>query len=313
MNYLFYGKDNGRVQKAIERVIKQYENSDVITVDMNTSSMSEVMLELTTLPFFSEHKVIILKNCAFLSSKNEEDLSSLEEFLNHPIMENTLIMSAEIEKCDARKKIVKLIQKTCKVQAFSSLNDQDKRSYVMEKCASMKLQMGTNTVSILVSLLPNDTAIIDQQLEKLACYPEKITQEVLDKLVHREPEDNIFLLSESLLKGNFKKAFSIYQDMKALSYDPIYFTSVLGSQFRFTYQVKCLRLRGYSEERIAQMLHAHPYRVKMSAQLVAHIDLDRITYMIEKIAACDQNIKSGKVEKYVAFELFLIQCQEGFS
>ena len=49
MNYLFYGKDNGRIQKEITKVIAQYgDDCDSVVYDLNTVKMGEVMGDLMT-------------------------------------------------------------------------------------------------------------------------------------------------------------------------------------------------------------------------------------------------------------------------
>lgn len=311
MNYLFYGKDSGKIQKEIQRVISEYkENCDVITYDLNQTKMNEVMQELTTLPFFSEHKIIIVKHCDFLSaSGNDIDFSQLESFLKQPIVENTLIMIGEFEKCDARKKIVKLVNRTCRVKSFQNLDDKDKRGYVAEKCRELNIRLKQNVLSMLVDRLSVDTWEIDNQLEKLSNYPDELNEDVISSLIIKPLDENIFQLSESLLKGNFKKAFSIYKDMHSLSYDPIYFIAVLSSQFRFYYQVKVCMNQGMSEDKIASYLKAHPYRIKLTCQNLRGINIKTMMHLLDNCAKCDMDIKSGAKEKFLAFELFLLECK----
>lgn len=312
MNYLFYGKDNGRIQKEITKVIAQYgDDCDSVIYDLNTVKMGEVMGDLMTPPFFHAHKVIIVKHCDFLVSGSLDfDISQLESFLKEPILENTLILTHESEKCDSRKKIVKLIHQTCRVKSFQNLEERDKRSYVAEKCRELGISITQEALSRLTERLNRDTAMIDLQLEKLACYPLEINAEAIDALISREIEDNVFELSEAILKGKFKKAFHTYKDMISLSNDPVYLLAVIASQMRFYYQVKVCLMQGMSEERIASYLKAHPYRVKLTVQIVSNIEIDKIMKILDAVLTCDLDIKSGKREKYLAFEMFMIQCQE---
>ena len=312
MNYLFYGKDNGRIQKEINKIIAQYEGDcDVITYDLNTNKMGDVMNEMTMLPFFHSHKVVLVRHCDFLGSGALDfDLTQLEAFLRAPLLENTLIMTGDFEKCDSRKKIVKLVTQTCRVKSFQNLEEKDKRSYVMEKCRELNIQIEHEALNQLIQRLKNDTATIDRQLEKLACYPQKIDEEVINALVLRELEDNVFQLSESILNGKFKKAYRLYKDMTALNYDPIYLLAVISSQMRFYYQVKVCLMQGMNEERIASYLKAHPYRVKLSIHIVDTIDAEVIMKILDAALMCDLDIKNGRREKFLAFEMFLIRCQE---
>ena len=69
MNYLLYGVDTGRIQKEINKIVQEFsQDYDLIQYDLKTSSMNEVLFEIGTIPFFSAHKVVVVKNFDFLSS-----------------------------------------------------------------------------------------------------------------------------------------------------------------------------------------------------------------------------------------------------
>lgn len=312
MNYLFYGKDSGRIQKEINKIVSEFQNDcDVVQYDLNTSSMNDVLFEIGTIPFFHSHKIVIVKHCDFLSSKAIDfDTNQFEDFLKNPILENVLILTGDFEKCDSRKKIVKLINQTCRVKSFQNLDDKDKRSYISEKSKNLGLNLSVQSLNTLISRLPSDTSIIDHQLNKLSNYPDEIDLNVIDALILKPIEENVFLLSESILNKRMNKIFSNYKDMISLSYDPIYLIAVISSQFRFYYQVKMCMKQMMSEDKIASYLKAHPYRVKLTCQIVQNISINRIMKILDACLQCDVDIKTGKRDKYLAFELFLIQCKE---
>lgn len=312
MNYLLYGVDTGRIQKEINKIVQEFsQDYDLIQYDLKTSSMNEVLFEIGTIPFFSAHKVVVVKNCDFLSSASIDfDLNQFENYLKNPILENVLIMTGEFEKCDTRIKIVKLVNQTCRVKSFQSLDDKDKKSYIVEKLRQLQADISSDALNELISRLPIDTNVIDHQLEKIACYPDKITVEVVEALILKPIEENVFLLSESILNKKFHKAYSIYKDMISLSYDPIYLIAVISSQFRFYYQVKTCMKQMMSEDSITSYLKAHPYRVKLTCQIVRNIRIDRIMRILDACLQCDVDIKTGVRDKYLAFELFLIHCRE---
>ncbi|MGN1343290.1 MAG: DNA polymerase III subunit delta, partial [Traorella sp.] len=265
MNYLFYGKDSGRIEKEINKIILEYKNDcDVIQYDLNMKTMNDVLIELSTIPFFCSHKIVIVKHCDFLGSGAINfDASSLENYLENPLLENVLIMTADFEKYDARKKIVKLVNQTCRVKVFNQLDEKDKRTYIISKCKEMKIELNVKSMNILVDRLPIDTMQIDKQLEKLACFPDLVDEKVIEALILRPLEDDIFMLCESIISRKFEKAYHLYQDMISLSYDPIYLIAVISSQFRFYYQVKVCLNKMMDESQIASYLKAHPYRIKL--------------------------------------------------
>ena len=67
MNYLIYGEDRGRIQKEIQKIVKDNMSNDVkpdtITYNMATTSLEEILADAQTIPFFTEHKIIVAQNC----------------------------------------------------------------------------------------------------------------------------------------------------------------------------------------------------------------------------------------------------------
>ena len=57
--------------------------------------MNEVLFEIGTIPFFSAHKVVVVKNCDFLSSGGIDfDVNQLENYLKNLYL---LIYNLDIE------------------------------------------------------------------------------------------------------------------------------------------------------------------------------------------------------------------------
>ena len=102
-------------------------------------------------------------------------------------------------------------------------------SHSIEKLKQTQTKITNDALNELISRLPVDTSVIDHQLNKISCYPDEVTIDVVESLILKPIEENVFLLSESILNKKFHKAYSIYKDMIALSYDPIYLIAVISS------------------------------------------------------------------------------------
>lgn len=319
MNYLIYGEDRGRIQKEIQKIVKENMSEgvkpDTITYNMASTSLEEVLADAQTIPFFTEHKILVAQNCNFLNAANEgnQNTDSLEAYLEHPLLTTTLILTGNFEKVDKRKKIVKTIQKTCRVITCSQLDEQEKRAQVIQTLKANQLKLSDADINYLVNLLPCDSAIIENELNKLMTYPDPIDTKILDLLITRQIEDDVFSLVEAIMKGKEKQVFKIWNDLNALNKEPIFMISVLASQFRFYYQVKTLLVSGLSENDITQELKAHPYRVKLSVKAVMPVSCDQLLKALAMLADVDQKIKGGLLDKQLGFELFLIQCKGVFA
>lgn len=311
MNYVLVGLDEGRQLKEIA-VIDKHLKAEKIVFNLSTQSIYDVLMELNTMSLFAEQKLVIVKNCLFLGSGSLEEAqaNALINYCLHPDPKHTLVLCAPIEKCDNRKKIVKSLQSACKVLLFPVMKEEDKRKYVVNRLKQLDVSVDAFLLNMIVERCPLDSALIDSQLDKLSLYPDKLDQDTIMALLVRPYDDNIFLLCESILKGNSKKAFRLYLDMVQLSYDPFYMIATITSQFHFYYQVCHLKQKAMNENEIASELGAHPYRTKLTLQNVMGVDQDKILRILNLLAICDQSIKNGKLDKKIAFEMFLIKSEE---
>ncbi|MGN1343898.1 MAG: hypothetical protein ACI4U3_04920 [Traorella sp.] len=50
--------------------------------------------------------------------------------------------------------------------------------------------------------------------------------------------------------------------------------------------------------------------MKLTSRIVSFIDIDKIMSILDDCLDCDLDIKTGKRDKYLAFEMFLIRCKE---
>ena len=313
MNYLIYGDEIGRVSDMIAKTLKHHHmvlnDLNVTRYSLKETSLEEIVVDAQTISLFDEQKAIVVYDCDFLGGGAGVETESLSLYLQHPNAETVLVLVGYFEKCDQRKKIVKLVNQTCRVIRCAKLSEQERRSYVAQRCRELAIRCEQSVFESLLNRLSFDMIELEHQLELLSCYPDQLDSDVVKQLIVQRIEDNVFELVNMLLKGRYDKVFAIWNDLDHLNREPVFLISVLASQFRFYYQVKSCMAMKMNEEGIAQKLKAHPYRVKLAMASIKRISLSQLLTMLNLLAEADQQIKSGKVDKKLAFEMFLIKSK----
>src|SRR5699024_254174 len=74
----------------------------------------DIMIDLETLPFFSERNIAYVENPMFLRATNERttvthDVAVFQRYIENPAPYSTLIVVAPYDKLDRRKKITKVL------------------------------------------------------------------------------------------------------------------------------------------------------------------------------------------------------------
>ena len=117
--------------------------------------------------------------------------------------------------------------------------------------------------------------------------------------------DNVFELSNAILSRNFEKIFKIYNDLIIRNIEPITLISFLCTNFIFYDEILFLAKSGRSNEEIASMLSANPYRVQISLKNLKNYNTNKIAKILNDLFKLDKDIKLGNVDRFFAFEMFL--------
>ena len=169
--------------------------------------------------------------------------------------------------------------------------------------------MEPNAFLELDQRLPLDIRSIKAEMEKLELFGGVIDVSVVEQLVNRPLEDDVFQLVNAVVDRDLKKAFSLWYDLCVLNKDAIYLTALLAGQFRFLYQVKVLMDQGAGKDMIVSKLGAHPYRVQITMQNARKLSTPYLLHILSKLAVLDQKMKGGQLDKKLGFEMFLLELQ----
>ena len=113
---------------------------------------------------------------------------------------------------------------------------------------------------------------------------------------------------DGIFAKKLDRVFTVYYDLKVNNNEPLTLISLIASQVRFLYQVMVLKDKGYSESNIANELSCHPYRAKLALEKVYKLNKMDLTDLLEELSSLDIKIKSGEIDRFVGFELFLLNA-----
>ncbi len=312
MIYLFYGLEYYLIKKELESILKK-EKIDAMnqnTYDLENSSLKEIIDDASTMSLFGEKKAIIVENSyIFTGTTNkklpEQDVDILFSYLQNINKDTYLFFIINKESIDKRKKIVNELKKRGVIKEFAPLIEQ--KSYVMSMLKPYQIE--EKDASFLIDRIGNQLSILEQEIEKLKTYKNKdlqITRKDIVDVTCKTVDIDIFALIDNIVVKNKEKALESYTEMIKLGEEPIKIIIMLANQFRMMYQAKQLSKKGYSEKDIASSLNVHPYRIKLSLEKSHHFqEIVLLSYM-KQLALLDYEIKSGKIDKNIGLELFIL-------
>lgn len=321
--YLFYGQEEFLIEETVSLLVNTVLTDEEKEMNLSVYDMSEVPIEVAledaeTLPFLGEKRVVIVKDPYFFTgqkdkNKIDHDLKKLEEYLQTPSPDAVVIFSGFYEKLDERKKIVKLFEKRGEIVHMPLLDEQALRAWVKNRVKNDKKEIEDRALDLLLLLVGPKLILLANEIDKVITYmgvEKKIDQAVIQNIVVRSLEQNVFALIDLIVKARTEEALAIYYDLLEQKEEPIKILALIAGQFRFIYQVKSLYTRGYGQKQTASYLKSHPFRVKLAAEQSARFTEQELEDIIKTLADVDYKMKTGKMDKKLLLELFILQLKK---
>lgn len=302
--YLIIGTEAYIIQETLKRIeenalIADEAEFNYANFDLTETSIEVAIGEAESVPFWGDRKVVILQRPTFLTSEKDKvdhQIKGFENYLNEPVPFTILVIVAGVDKLDARKKISKLVQKNAVVIDATAPNEQSLLRWLSEKATALNMDYEPAAMQELMVLTNFQLSVAIQELEKISLFVNGglMTIQIVEDMVVRSLEQNVFQLTEKVVNKETGKALRIYQDLIKQKEEPIKILALLISQFRLMNQVKIMKKKGYSDPEMARTLKVHPYRAKLAAQSVRNIDLIHLQTALAALAKADFELKTGR-------------------
>ena len=320
---LFTGTDQGQFEVMKSQVLKQigYDSADLnfSYFDIKEVVYKDVELELVSLPFFADEKIVILDHFVDITTAKkrfltDDELKSFEEYFDNPSPTTKLIIFAE-GKLDSKRRLVKLLKRDAKVFDAVEAKEQELRQYFQKWSQKEGLQFANQSFENLLIKSGFQFSEIQKNLLFLQSYKEDsvIEEEDIVNAIPKTLQDNIFDLTQFILTKRMDQARDLVRDLTLQGEDEIKLIAVMLGQFRTFTQVKILAESGQTESQIASSLgsflgrNPNPYQIKFALRDARGLSLSFLKQAISYLIETDYQIKTGLYEKGFLFEKALLQ------
>ncbi|MFS9193497.1 DNA polymerase III subunit delta [Streptococcus sp. OMI633] len=317
------GEDVGQFEWLKKEISKNigYDTSDLnySYFDMKEASYVDVELDLVSLPFFADEKIVILDHLLDLTTAKkryltDEELKQFESYLERPSESTRLVIFAE-GKLDSKRRLVKLLKRDAQIIEAATPKEQDLKRYFSSQAQEMSLQFVGDALDQLLLKSGYDFGELQKNLAFLKAYKEdgQIRLEDIEEAVPKTLQDNIFDLTQMILQRRIDQAQTLVKDLRLQGEDEIKLIAILLSQFRMFSQVKIFSEEGQSESQIVTSLSElsgrkiNPYQVKFALRDSRRISLAFLKQAMMILIETDYAIKNGSYDKDYLFDLALLK------
>lgn len=318
--YFFYGTESFLIEDALQRIQEKIGTEDsVVSFDLEETPLQTLIEEAETTSLFGEARLIVGKNATLVTTAKSKgnvhhDDKSLISYLENPLPTNTVVLIVHTDVLDKRKKVTKALEQHACTLQFQPLKGKELEGWVQHHLKQWKVTIEEDALRQLIELVGSSLWLLHHECEKLSTYAGQagvITLSMINELVPRTIEDDVFKLTNYLMNQKGDEALCLWHDLLTLSQEPLRILALITRQIRLTLQVKVLADTYHSDKEIASLLKVHPYPVKLARSQGLHFSEKELRSHLQLAVQAEEQIKTGLVDKRIAVERILLQmCDE---
>lgn len=297
---------DGLLNKYIEEERRQFGSVEVVKYSSKDKDFifDVAFRALQTQSMFDPRKCVVIN--IFEKDITKEKELQLLNILNLSNFDALLILIFD-KKPLVKSPLKKPLETHSHIVKIDAMSTMQRSAYIMQRVKQSRITMSQNVILELDGRIGNDMMRLEKELEKFSVLDRPVTMEDIALLVSKDLDDNIFALSDAVLKRNLKTALTVYKDLLTLKIDPLALFGMIASSLRRSYQLNTLLDMGMSTREISDILSISDkqvYFISKNQRFNPRLALKLLNQLAQK----EQNAKSGKIDRFVAFELFLIDA-----
>lgn len=263
---------------------------------------SKVIEACETLPFFSDRRLICIKNSGFFKSAN--DLADYIKTM--PDTSHIVFVEAEIDK---RNRLYKAVKEVGYISEMNGMDERNLKLWVSSFLKQSGKKITERDILYFLNKCGTDMVLLSQELEKLICYAydrEVITSEDIDAVSTTLVTGKIFQMIDAIASNRQTQALELYHDLLTLREKPLSILFLLARQFNILLQVKELSEHGYNNSIIASKVSVPPFAVGKYIAQAKNFKQSRLIEALETCASFEEQIKTGRLNETMGVELLIV-------
>lgn len=305
--YLLYGSEHYLKQQYKEK-LKQALSAPGDTMNVKRFEGRGInplaVIDLAeTMPFFADHRLIIIEDSGFFKNGCEELANYLPDL---PAATIIVFVESEIDK---RGKLYKTANKIGRTVEFGEQGESLLTRWILGRLKREGKKITQPVLQLFLSKTGTDMGNIDKELEKLLCYTlhkEIINAEDVEAVCTTQVTNQIFEMVNAIGKRDQKRALAYYYDLLALKEAPMRILYLINRQFRILLDLKSMDRCGLDTKAMAAKAKIPPFAVRRSLEQASRFTSAELIQALNDGAQLETDSKTGNITDQIAVELLII-------
>jgi len=312
--YLLYGKEEFLKKNYRRFLVKGMLPEDESGMNLSVYSgdkidLEEVLSQADTMPFFAECRVIVVEDSGFFNKSNDRLAKYLE---NEPDTTRFIFLEKDVK---TNLKQVKNIQSYGHVQELTAWKGEKLRSWILKRLKKQGKEMtrgaweefyqrtGTNTEGIEIM------EYMSIEADKLCMYcldKDVIEKEDVEAICSGQLNAKVFAMIDALAEKRTDDMLRLYRDLMESKEAPESILRLIQNNFLQLLSLDSMIKRGAGKSEMLAVFK-QDWRIDKSRRLLRYMDSNRLQTCLARSCYYDEMLKSGRLDRYMALELLMME------
>lgn len=257
-----------------------------------------------TMPFFAEHRVILIEDSGFFKNKTEDFADYLKTLPDYVRM---VFVESEVDK---RNRMFKAVKDGGHIAEFVKQDEKTLMRWAAQVLGKEGKRITQRDMEYFLTKTGTDMGNIRMELEKLLSYTmgrDVVTSRDIDEVCTTQTTNKIFEMVRAVTERNQKRALDLYYDLLTLKEPPMRILFLLAKQFQQMLSIKQYQEEGLSQQEMAAKLGAQSFVVRNLSGCARSYTISKLQQAVEDFVASEEAVKTGRLDDTLSVELLIVK------
>lgn len=304
--YLLFGEEDYLKKSYKDKLVEAVVDGNTMNFNHYEGKVdpNEIIELAQTVPFFSEHRLILLEDSGLFKTADENMIKFMAD-----IPKSTVLVFVE-NNVDKRGRMFKAVKEYGYPCEMKFQTEEMLMKWAAGIIGKNNKKITKNTMLFFLSKTGTNMEIISTELEKLICYTldkEVITDEDVEAVCVSQIASGIFNMIDAISVKNQKKTLEHYYELLYSKEPPMRILFMLSRQFNLMLQTKELMNLGFGKEQIAKEMKVASFVAGKCMSQCRNFELLELKRALAESVSMEEKIKNGNMEEKMGVEMLLIK------
>lgn len=305
--YLLFGEEEFLKQSYKRRLREAVAGDDAMNYNYFEGKgldVRELLSLASTMPFFSERRLIIVEDSGFFKAAADELVQGLPE------VPDTSCMVFVESAVDKRSRLYKKVKELGYAAEFKKQDAAQLARWAGGILAQNGRKITGSAMEFFLERTGDDMETIRSELEKLISYTmgrEEVTWEDVEAITTVQVTNKIFDMVNAIVTGKTRAAMDLYEDLLTLKEPPMRILFLIARQFNQLLLTRDLMEKGADRGTVASKLKVPPFVAGKLIPQAKSFTRAQIAACVEACVEAEEAVKTGRLGDRLAVELMIVR------